>query len=205
MYRKLILGLGVCLAAITVFFTSSAFAKGGTAATPRQAAAALCPAPCKVQATDTGGTNNVFTPVTVTVKPGEAITWDNTGSAAHTATADDGQTITFDSQNLNAGQSYTWSGTTTPGYYLYHCTYHAALGMVGAIVVTNPDGSLPPPPSPKPTVQTTTDALPTPAPALSHPPSQKYFPKVGGALVVLLLVGISFGYLKTKQKLADKS
>jgi hypothetical protein len=45
----------------------------------------------------------------------------------------------------------------------------------------------------------------SPSPAPTAPPSEKYFPKIAGAVVVLALLGIVLGYVKTARKLADKS
>jgi plastocyanin len=47
----------------------------------------------------------------------------------HTVTASDGS---FNSENLNAGQSWTHT-FTTPGTYSYYCSYHA--WVKGTIVV----------------------------------------------------------------------
>ncbi|MBV8281554.1 MAG: cupredoxin domain-containing protein, partial [Candidatus Eremiobacteraeota bacterium] len=50
--------------------------------------------------------NYAFTPATITVAPGTAVQWRNDDSASHTATAADG---TFDSKNLDRGQTYTFT------------------------------------------------------------------------------------------------
>jgi plastocyanin len=70
-----------------------------------------------------------FTPATLTVAAGTTVTWTNNDAVPHTATASDG---TFDSGNLNPGQSYSFT-FHTPGSYAYVCQYHA--GMMGTIVV----------------------------------------------------------------------
>ncbi|MDG7000536.1 MAG: cupredoxin domain-containing protein, partial [Nitrososphaerota archaeon] len=57
------------------------------------------------------------------------VTWINNDIAPHTVTADDGS---FNSGNLNAGE--TWTHVfTTPGTYTYHCNYHP--WMHGTIIV----------------------------------------------------------------------
>jgi plastocyanin len=70
-----------------------------------------------------------FNPPTLTVSAGTTVTWTNTDPVPHTATASDS---TFDSGNLNPGQSYSFT-FSTPGSFPYVCQYHA--GMQGTIVV----------------------------------------------------------------------
>jgi plastocyanin len=70
-----------------------------------------------------------FTPATLTVAAGTTVTWTNNDAVPHTATASDGS---FDSGNLNPGQSFSFT-FSTPGTYPYVCQYHA--GMQGTIVV----------------------------------------------------------------------
>ena len=70
-----------------------------------------------------------FTPATLTVPAGTTVTWTNNDPVPHTATAGDGS---FDSGNLNPGQSFAFT-FATPGSYPYVCQYHA--GMKGTIVV----------------------------------------------------------------------
>lgn len=71
-----------------------------------------------------------FVPATLTVKAGTKVTWTNSDSAAHTATADvDGG---FDTDKLEKGAK----GSVTfkkPGNYAYHCDFHAY--MKGTVVV----------------------------------------------------------------------
>ncbi len=63
-----------------------------------------------------------YFPVTITVMIGmnSTVTWTNRDSAPHTVTATDGS---FDSHNLNSGESYTFT-FTKPGVYTYTCSYH---------------------------------------------------------------------------------
>jgi plastocyanin len=70
-------------------------------------------------------------PAAITVKLGSRVTWTNKGAVLHTATADDGKT--FDSGNLDPGQSWDWAPTQA-GTFAYHCTQHA--WMKGTITVT---------------------------------------------------------------------
>jgi plastocyanin len=70
-----------------------------------------------------------FSPATLTVAAGTTVIWTNNDAVPHTATASDGS---FDSGNLNPGQSFSFK-FSTPGTYAYSCQYHA--GMQGTIVV----------------------------------------------------------------------
>ena len=75
--------------------------------------------------------NYAFTPATITVAPGTAVQWRNDDSASHTATAADG---TFDSKNLDHGQTYTFTFTKA-GTYAYTCSYHP--NMTGKVIVAS--------------------------------------------------------------------
>jgi plastocyanin len=206
MFRKMMLGM--YLAAMVFLFPSTALATDQPVHAPAQAAGNT------VEATETGGgATFVFVPDTITVKTGDKVTFKNTGKVPHTATADDGS---WDSGNLNAAATFDTPALTKPGTITYKCTYHAALGMVGKIVVTgaavagggttttasaSPSTSA----SPSPTLTGAAQFGISPAPTPTAPPSQKYFPKIAGAVVVLALLGIALGYVKTARKLADKS
>jgi copper-containing nitrite reductase len=80
-------------------------------------------------ATQTAATD--YSPPTITVVIGvnNTVTWVNGDDAAHTVTAIDGS---FNSGNMNPGQS--WSYTfTSPGVYDYYCVYHT--WMKGTVIV----------------------------------------------------------------------
>ncbi len=75
--------------------------------------------------------NTAFNPVFITVVIGvnNSVVWTNYDATTHTVTDDNG---TFNSGNLNGGQ--TWEYTfTTPGTYDYHCVYHSV--MNAAVIV----------------------------------------------------------------------
>jgi plastocyanin len=84
---------------------------------------------------NTGNPNEVimqrmaFTPSSLTVAVGTKVTWRNNDSMAHTVTSDN---ALFDSGNIGAGGSYTYTFSTA-GTYGYHCTIHS--GMTGTVVV----------------------------------------------------------------------
>lgn len=70
-----------------------------------------------------------FEATSVTVKVGATVTWTNTGSASHTATADDGS---FDSKSLAGGKAFSQTFATA-GTFAYHCAIHPT--MKGTVVV----------------------------------------------------------------------
>src|SRR4051812_45954399 len=70
-----------------------------------------------------------FTPPAATINAGQAVTWTNSGSIAHTATAPGGA---FDTGMLAPGESKTVT-LSTPGEYAYQCTPHP--WMKGTITV----------------------------------------------------------------------
>jgi plastocyanin len=63
-----------------------------------------------------------FSLTDLTVAPGEEIVLDNTGSAPHTATADDGA---FDTGQVSGGDtSDPVAAPDEPGSYAFHCEVH---------------------------------------------------------------------------------
>lgn len=73
--------------------------------------------------------NYSFSPATLTVKSGTAVTWQNDDPTTHTSTSDNG---VWDTGNINSSGSKSITFNTA-GTYKYHCTYHPM--MVGTIVV----------------------------------------------------------------------
>jgi YVTN family beta-propeller protein len=71
-----------------------------------------------------------FSPLAVTVKAGETITWTNQDSITHTVTSNDAK---WDSGNLDPGKSFQFT-FAQPGTYAYHCSIHPF--MTGTITVT---------------------------------------------------------------------
>jgi len=73
--------------------------------------------------------NLQFNPQSLTVKPGERITWINKDLFPHTATAD---SSAFDSRAIAPNASWTWVARN-PGAYTYVCTFHPT--MKGTVTV----------------------------------------------------------------------
>lgn len=91
-------------------------------------AAASAPA-ATAPATVVDTKNFAYAPATITVHPGDSITFKNSDTYAHTVTATDGS---FDSGNMDQGA--TWSHVfAKAGTFTYVCSYHSY--MEGTIVV----------------------------------------------------------------------
>jgi plastocyanin len=73
-------------------------------------------------ATQTVTINNyTFIPATITVHPGDTVTWTNQDSIPHTATALDGKS--FDSGAIDPGSSWSFVFSKA-GDYNYRCAIH---------------------------------------------------------------------------------
>ncbi len=113
------------------------------------AGTAATPPPATVPPTTIGGTtvnmgDNYFSPRSLTVAAGSAVTWVNRGNNQHTVTTND---ALFHSGLLAPGQTFSYT-FNTPGTYLYLCAIHPS--MTATITVTG-----------------TAVVAPTPAPAPS--------------------------------------
>ncbi len=79
--------------------------------------------------------DSAFDSKEVEVSVGTTVVWTNTGSIAHTVTADDGS---FDSGNMDSGDTFEYTFEEA-GTYPYYCKYHGdkgGVGMAGVITVT---------------------------------------------------------------------
>ncbi len=95
---------------------------------------AAAPAPAAAAAPSAGAaavsiTKFTFSPATITVAPGQPITWTNADPVAHTTTSND---KAWDSGGLQPGATFTTT-LTQPGTYEYHCTIHPFIH--GTVVV----------------------------------------------------------------------
>jgi len=106
-----------------------------------------------------------FSPKSVTLQPGDTVTWTNNSGLTHTVTADDGS---FDSGSVAPGQTFSHTFSTA-GTVEYHCSFHGAaggIGMAGTVVVqsTAPRTTAPPVTTPA-NAPPPGSATPTTAPA----------------------------------------
>ena len=117
----LLVGLLVCAAALA--------ACRGSGASPAASSAASAAAPSGAgpsEAPAAGGgdavtiQNFAFGPASLSVAAGTTVTWTNSDTAAHTATADDGS---FDSSSIAPGATFS-QAFDTAGTFAYHCSIH---------------------------------------------------------------------------------
>ncbi len=72
--------------------------------------------------------NLAFSPATLTLNLGDTVTWTNTDTGVpHTTTSSAGDPDTWDSGNMNPGQTYAHTFTHV-GSDPYICTYHVMAG-----------------------------------------------------------------------------
>ncbi len=117
--------------AIGVFQVENGTSTTGTTTTTTSTAPAAGSVVSMLPGSAAQTTSTYYSPPTITVVIGKnnTVTWVNNDDAPHTVTATDGS---FNSGNLNAGQS--WSYTfTAPGTYTYYCSYHS--WMKGTVIV----------------------------------------------------------------------
>jgi YVTN family beta-propeller protein len=69
-----------------------------------------------------------FAPKSLSVAPGQTVTFANNDSVAHTTTSD-----MWDSGDIQPGTSYAVTAPTKPGSYAFHCSIHPF--MTGTLVV----------------------------------------------------------------------
>jgi len=88
----------------------------------------------------------VFEPATVTVKPGDSITWVNNKMAPHNVIFDESgipgdkglaTKISHDALTFAPGESYstTFTEDMPAGTYNYYCAPHRGAGMVGKVIL----------------------------------------------------------------------
>jgi plastocyanin len=75
--------------------------------------------------------NFAFSPASITVAPGATVTVTNSDSVAHTLTSKSGG---FDTGDIQAGQSKTFTAPNNSGSYPYICTIHQY--MAGTLTVS---------------------------------------------------------------------
>ena len=114
--------LSICLICLLVVGCGSSGGGGGSSAQSDTSGAA--PAPAAAGPAVTSAKVDIksfkFNPGAIAVKKGGRITWTNSDSTAHTATAD---ARSFDTQSIAPGKSKTVSFTRA-GSFAYHCDFH---------------------------------------------------------------------------------
>jgi plastocyanin len=68
----------------------------------------------------------------ITVKPGESVKVTNEDGAAHNAVADDGS---FKTEDLENGESGTFTAPSKAGTYKFSCTLHSSMSGIGTLIV----------------------------------------------------------------------
>ncbi len=92
--------------------------------------------PVKAANTPITMTDYAFTPQFITINAGDSVQWTNSGTVAHTATANSTDPSQWTNVVLNPGQTSAMITLTLPGVYDYICEYHINLDMWGSITVT---------------------------------------------------------------------
>jgi plastocyanin len=77
--------------------------------------------------------NYEFSPMSITIKAGTTVTWNNQDDVHHTITLDSGSTEGPNSGQLGKGQSYSYTYKKA-GTFSYHCNIHPE--MHGTVTVT---------------------------------------------------------------------
>lgn len=65
-----------------------------------------------------------FSLTSISVAPGATVTFENTGKATHTMTADDGA---FDTDRVSPGSKATITAPQKAGAYAFHCKIHPSM------------------------------------------------------------------------------
>ena len=81
------------------------------------------------------GSSLTFSPATITIPPGDTVTFQSNAAFAHSAVSDDG--TTFSSGAPTAGPWTYVTPSLSAGIYGFHCAVHGApgSGMFGTITV----------------------------------------------------------------------
>ena len=76
--------------------------------------------------------DNYYSPQVVTINIGDTVQWVNQGSMVHTATADTGQPVYWNSGDIGAGGTYSYTFLAS-GNFTYSCAYHDMAGKVDVV------------------------------------------------------------------------
>lgn len=116
MTRTRYAAVGATMLALTSGLAACGSAKSSGSAGSGSSCRAISGATAKVSIS-----NFAFHPSCISVKVGTSVTFTNTDSVAHTATAS--RSGGFDSGDLNKGQTFSHT-FTAPGTYSYICSIH---------------------------------------------------------------------------------
>lgn len=130
--RLLITMLAMCLPVIAAAFFSSSFFKLGSAPVAH-AAGHHSAANVAVSISDSS-----FNPSSVTINPGDSVTWTNNGTSRHRV-RDTAHNL-FDSDDLNPGQSFTFTFTNS-GTVPYRDERNGFTGVVNVTGTPGPTGT----------------------------------------------------------------
>ena len=139
------------------------------------------------------GPGIAFSPSSVTIAPGEKVTWVWMGSPhSSTSNATSGPEV-WDSGVLSTGATFSHT-FTAPGTYLYYCVVHSSptgTAMNGVVQV------VPPTPTPTPTLAaaTPTPPLVTPTPPPGNPASIPDAGRAGRAVLALAILAVALRLL----------
>lgn len=115
----------------TVGVTTTAGMTPTVDATPTATATTMATATPTAQAVSVEIRDSKYNPATLNITRGTTVTWTQRDSVPHTVTATSGES--FDSGNLNQGQTYSYTFDRS-GTFVYGCTIHPT--MSGTIRVT---------------------------------------------------------------------
>jgi plastocyanin len=128
MLRRVRIGTGVLVLAGAVLFV--AFGGGGGSAGPGSSGSSVSSS--SSTGTSISISNFMYSPMTLSVKPGATISVTNKDSATHTLTASGPGG--FNTGNISHNQTKTLTAPTKPGTYQYICNIHQY--MMGTIKVS---------------------------------------------------------------------
>jgi plastocyanin len=128
--RKLGLGSGVAVLVVAAALLLAACSSGGGSGAGSASGSSASSGAAATQTDSITISNFMFSPMTASVTPGEAVHVANHDSVAHTLSATGGQ---FDTGNVDPGQTKTFTAPMKPGTYDYICNIHQY--MKGTIVV----------------------------------------------------------------------
>lgn len=109
-----------------------------------------------------------FSPQSLTISVGDAVTWTNQDTAPHDVTTSSGP-ISLHSPTLQKSQSWTYE-FTTPGTYSYYCSIHP--DMRATLIVQQAPATQAAPPAPLQSNPNQNSIAKTPTRTFTLPPSQ---------------------------------